>query len=247
MAPHSERLKRLVKCTVATLLLPLQFHLWGWREGASSLELLLGKFRTWTSWSLPYNLKNYCPGLPTSTRTWRILLPKQPKTPGNYAELPKDEEELHNIIGKRLAIQESHKVSVTMPRIAASPKVISSPKAWTEPKRWTRPPLPEVTPRCFALFPNFTGAPPVSVPIARLHCKKKYTIKTCICISNFQISFQRFQLLHKHKIRTTKTNIRIDMLYIHVKKGSRRISLSGRYFGVWVLAPEKRASWLKAK
>jgi hypothetical protein len=51
------------------------------------------------------------------------------------AELPKDEEELHNIICKRLAIQESHKVSVTMPRIAASPKVISSPKAWTEPKR----------------------------------------------------------------------------------------------------------------
>jgi hypothetical protein len=34
------------------------------------------------------------------------------------------------------------------------------------------PPLPEVTPRCFALFLHFTGAPPVPVPIARLHCKK---------------------------------------------------------------------------
>ena len=54
------------------------------------------------------------------------MLPKQPKTPDNYTELPKDEEEFRNIIGKRLA-QESHKVSVTMPRIAASSKQFLRP------------------------------------------------------------------------------------------------------------------------
>ena len=50
------------------------------------------------------------------------------------SSLPKDEEDLHNIIDKRLA-QESHKVSLTMPKIAASTKVISSSKAWTKQKR----------------------------------------------------------------------------------------------------------------
>ena len=39
------------------------------------------------------------------------------------------------------------------------------------------------------------------------------------------------------------------MFYTHAKKclqeGLQRMSLSDRYFGVWV--PEKRAAWLKAK
>ena len=54
---------------------------------------------------------------------------------------------------------------------------------------------------------------------------------------------QGFWLLHK--IRTTKTKIRIGMLYIHVKGGLQRIPLSDRYFGVWV--PEKRVAWLNVK
>ena len=56
------------------------------------------------------------------------------QNPCDYVELPKDEEDIHNIIDMRLA-QESHKVSLTMPKIAASTKVISSSKAWTKQKR----------------------------------------------------------------------------------------------------------------
>ena len=71
---------------------------------------------------------------------------------------------------------------------------------------------------------------------------KKNTKKRYIYLI-FKFRIQGFWLLHK--IRTTKTKIRIGMLYIHVKGGLQLIPLSDRYFGVWV--PEKRVAWFNVK
>ena len=73
--------------------------------------------------------------------------------------------------------------------------------------------------------------------------KKKLKKKKRYIYLIFKFRIQGFWLLHK--IRTTKTKIRIGMLYIHLKGGLQRIPLSDRYFGVWV--PEKRVDWLNVK